>query len=130
MKYCDAKIIARRTIHGIPNPCYNGLWYDLKGFLPIHHKFWFCVDDLTRCVGGTRRKYCVDRPLVPSMWLVQVRTNLTQFEVTTLQEVGFVMCETCKCVTQTFFANESTTPCNQHVDLEAWPKTRNNKPIW
>ncbi len=29
-----------------------------------------------------------------------------------------------------FFANESTTPCNWPTNLEAWPKTHNNKPIW
>jgi hypothetical protein len=69
MKHCDAGIIARKTIHGIPSPFYDGLWFDLKGSAPIHHKFWFCVDDLI-CVGGTGRKYYVNRPLVPSMWLV------------------------------------------------------------
>jgi hypothetical protein len=68
MKHCDAIIIAKKTICAIPNPCYDGLWFDLKGFTPICHKFWFCEDDLIHCVGGIGRKYCVDRPLVPSMW--------------------------------------------------------------
>ncbi len=57
-----------------------------------------CADDLTHCVGGTRRKYCVDRPLVPSMWPMQVGTSLIQFEVTTLEEARFVLCEVHKCV--------------------------------
>jgi hypothetical protein len=35
-----------------------------------------------------------------------------------------------KCAPWTFFANESTTPPNQLANLEAWPKTHNNKPIW
>jgi hypothetical protein len=91
---CDARIIAKKTIHGILNPCYNGLWFDLKGSASIRHKFWFCANDLTCCVGGIGRKYYVDRPLVPSMWSMQVGTNLTHFEVTTLEEAGFVMCET------------------------------------
>jgi hypothetical protein len=76
MKHCDTKIIAKRTIRGIPNPCYDCLWSDLKGSTLIHHKFWFCVDDLTYFVGRTKRKYCVDTPLVTSTWLVQVGTDL------------------------------------------------------
>ncbi len=124
------QIIAKITVRGIPNPCYNGLWYDLKGFVPICHKFWFCVFDFIHCVGGTGKKYGVDRPLVPSMWLLQVGTDLIQFEVPSLEEARFVMCEMHKCAPQTLFANESTTPRNQLVDLESWPKNRNNKPIW
>jgi hypothetical protein len=86
MKHCDTKIITKKIVFGIPNPCYDGLWFDLKGFAPIHHKFWFCANDLTPCVGGTGRTYYIDRTFVPSMWLVQVRIDLTQFEVTTLEE--------------------------------------------
>ncbi len=112
MKHCDVRIIIRKIIHGIPNPCYDGLWCDLKGSTPICHKFWFSVDDLIRYVGRTGRNYCVDRPLVPSTWPVQIGTNLTQFEVTVLEEARFVMCEVCKCAPQTFFVNESTTPYN------------------
>jgi len=39
---------------------------------------------LTRCVGGIGRKYCVNRPLVPSTWPMQVGT--IQFEVIVLEE--------------------------------------------
>jgi hypothetical protein len=66
-------------------------------------------------------------PLVPSMWQVQVGTNLIQFEMTTLEEVGFVLCEGKKCVPQTLFVNESKIPCNQLANTGAWPKTHNNK---
>jgi hypothetical protein len=60
---------------------------------------------------------------------MQVGTNLTQFEVTTLEEVGFILCEACKCAPQTFFVNESTTPCNQPTYPKAWQKIHNNKSI-
>ncbi len=128
MKHCDAIIIAKKIVHGIPSPYYDGLWSDLKGFALIRHKFWFCVNNLTRCVGGTRRKYCVNRPLVPSMWPVQVGTNLTQFEVITLEEAKKNLFEARKCVPQTLFANESTT-CSRLANPKAWPKNHNNKPI-
>jgi hypothetical protein len=39
---------------------------------------------MIHCVRGTRKKYYVDKPLVPSMWLVQVGTDLIQFEVIVL----------------------------------------------
>jgi hypothetical protein len=64
MKYCNAKIIARKTIRGILSPCDDGLRFDLKGFAPIHHKFWFCANDLICCVRGIGRKYCVNWPFV------------------------------------------------------------------
>jgi hypothetical protein len=73
MKHYNAKSIARRIVYGILSPCYNGLWFDLKRFAPICHKFWFFVDDLIHCVGRTRKKYCFNRPLVPSM---QIRIDL------------------------------------------------------
>jgi hypothetical protein len=68
MKHCDTQIITRRTICGTPSLCYDALQSDLKGSALICHKFWFCAYDLTHCVGRTRKKYCVDRPLVPPTW--------------------------------------------------------------
>jgi hypothetical protein len=86
MKHCNTKIIAIKTICGIPSLYYDGLWSNLKRFAPIHHKFWFYVNDLICCVWRTERKYCVNRPLVPSRQLVQVGTDWTQFEVIALEE--------------------------------------------
>jgi hypothetical protein len=86
MKHCDTIIIARKIVRGIYSPSYDGLWSDLKGSAPIRHKLWVCVNDLTHYVGGIGRKYCIDRPFVPSTWPVQVGTDLTQFEVTTLEK--------------------------------------------
>jgi hypothetical protein len=62
------------------------------------------------------------------MWPVQVGNNLTQFEVITLEEAKFVLCEARKCVPHTLFANESTT-CSRLANPKAWPKNHNNKPI-
>ncbi len=39
MKHCDTRIIAKKIVHGILDPSYDGLWCDLKGFGPIRHKF-------------------------------------------------------------------------------------------
>jgi len=61
---------------------------------------------------------------------MQVGTNLIQFEMIALGEARFILCEACKCVFRTLFVNENTTHCKWHAYPEAWPKTRNNKPIW
>jgi hypothetical protein len=71
MKHCNAVIITKITNCGIPSPCYNGLWFNLKRSTPICHKFWFCANVLTHCVGRTRRKYHVNKPFVPSTWPMQ-----------------------------------------------------------
>jgi hypothetical protein len=35
MKNYNAKIIAKKIVCGIPNPCYDGLWSDLKRSAPM-----------------------------------------------------------------------------------------------
>jgi hypothetical protein len=41
-------------------------------------------------VGRTNKKYALDRPTLPSLWLVQVGTNLIQIEVVALEESWFL----------------------------------------
>jgi hypothetical protein len=43
------------------------------------------------CVGGTKHKYALDRWVILEIWPIQVETNLTQDEIKSLEEVGFVM---------------------------------------
>jgi hypothetical protein len=64
--------------------CYVGDWFTTKGASIDLHKFWFCHDDLNCCVGGTNRKYALDRPTLLSLWHVQARTYFTQIEVVAL----------------------------------------------
>jgi len=53
--YGKAKIISKQTNHGTPTPCYVGQWSTTKGVSIELHKFWFCHDDLLRCVRWTSR---------------------------------------------------------------------------
>jgi hypothetical protein len=39
---------------------------------------------------GTKHKYAIDRPVVPSIWHVQKKTNLSQDEMKSLEEKDFV----------------------------------------
>jgi hypothetical protein len=65
--FCEAKIISKISIYGIPAACYDGLWCVAKKSPIVRHKFWFCTDDLILCVGFHSRKCAVDRPIIPSI---------------------------------------------------------------
>ena len=52
-------------------------------------QFFFCNDDIERCVKGTKRKWVKSRPEVPKVWPVKVGTNLTQREILALESAGF-----------------------------------------
>jgi hypothetical protein len=43
------------------------------------------------CIGNTKCKYALDRPIVPKIWLVEAKTNFTQDEIKFLEEAGFVL---------------------------------------
>jgi hypothetical protein len=127
--YCKVKIISRRTKCGILAPCYVGNWRAAKGVTIELHKFWFCHDDQNRCVGGIRKEYAIGRPIVPSLWPVQERTNLTQDEVMTLKKAGFLLSRKAKCHPRNLFGDSSSFPINKPADATAWLTTRNGKNI-
>jgi hypothetical protein len=67
--YYKARIISKQTNHGIPTLCYVGYWYATQGVSIELHKHWFCHDDLMHCVGGTSKKYALNRPTLFSYGL-------------------------------------------------------------
>jgi hypothetical protein len=89
--YCKAKIISKQIDYGIHVPCYVGYWSPAQGVSIELHKFWFCHDDLMHCVGRTSSKYALNRPTLPSLWLMQERIDLTQIEVVALEEASFLL---------------------------------------
>ncbi len=95
--FYKAIIISNQIDRGIPTPCYVGFWFATKATSIELHKFWFCHDDLMHCVGGTSRKYALNRLALPYLWLVQARTNLTQIEVVALEEAGFLLLKKPRC---------------------------------
>jgi len=97
--------------------------------LRILHKFWFCHDDQRCCVGGIGRKYAIGRLIVPSLWLVQEGTNLTQDEVTTLEEVSFFLSKKPKCHPKNLFDDDAYLLVNKLADANNRPKIRNGKNI-
>ncbi len=59
---------------------------------------------------------------------LQEGIKLIQNEVTTLEEVGFLLLQEVEMSSSKYiFCNETSTPINKLLDANAWPKTRNNK---
>jgi hypothetical protein len=148
-QYYKAKIIYKQTNCGILASCYVGYWFATQGVLIELHKFWFCHDDLMCCVGGTNMKYAFDRPTLPSIWHVQVGTNLIQIEVVALEEAGSLLLEELRCLVVNqvgddifafmnhlfaralwnLFGDGTFAHAYKPLDLDVWPKSRNGKKI-
>jgi hypothetical protein len=90
---CTAKIVSNSN--STSTPAYLGVWNYYKFTTPKVEKFFFCPDDIERCIKGSRRKwvdkFSVDqeRPPIPLVWHVKIGTNLTRSEIVKLENVGF-----------------------------------------
>ena len=91
------KYTAQIVLHGksTPVPTYSGLWRNVKFNREKHMQFFFCSDDIERCVKGSRRKWVIpysdtlERPPIPTIWPVKIGTNLTHSEIVALENAGF-----------------------------------------
>ena len=60
-------------------------------------QFFFCSDDIERCVKGSRRKWVIpysdwptlESPTIPTIWPMKIGTNLTHSEIVALKNAGF-----------------------------------------
>jgi hypothetical protein len=80
-----------------------------------HHKHWFCLDDLSHCISGTLLKFAVVKHVVPIVCPIQESINLTQNELTTLEEVGFSFVCFYRSNVQSLFGSQSSCSSNSHV---------------
>ncbi len=79
--------------------------------------------------------------IVPTLWPIQEGTNLTQKEVTTLEEVGFSFDCLCRNNVQSSFGFQSSSSSNFHVltlrchslvrpsNASCWPTIRGGKKV-
>jgi hypothetical protein len=84
---CTARIA--KGSKGTPTPTYRGRKTQYGGTKVIVTDFWFCPDDIERCVKGTKRSWILNWPQVPDVWPILRGTNLTREEILLLQDVGF-----------------------------------------
>jgi hypothetical protein len=75
--------------HGTPAPTYKGLKKEYRSTNIMEYEFWFCHDDIKRCVSGSKKKYVLDWPIIPNTWHVKIGTNLSRHEVLALEDAGF-----------------------------------------
>ncbi len=73
----------------------------------------FFHDHLMRCVGGTSRKYELNRPALPSLWHVQEGRNFTQIEVVALEGASFLLMEKSRCPLVNPIGDDIFAPLNQ-----------------
>ena len=84
---CTSKIAKGKK--GTPAPTYHGRKEEYGSKRQVLADFWFCSDDIDRCVKGTKRRWILDWPEVPEVWPVLSGTNLNREETLLLQHAGF-----------------------------------------
>jgi hypothetical protein len=86
-KKCTAKIIQDNK--STATLTYTGMMYHYSKTKEECMQFFFCNDDIERCVKGTRRRYIQSRSIIPSIWPVKIGTNLSKKEILDLENIGF-----------------------------------------
>jgi hypothetical protein len=86
-KKCKAKIVQGNKPTAAPT--YTSVMRNPHKKRPEVMEFFFCNDDIERCVKGTKRKWVQSRPDIPSIWPVKIGTNLSKNEILDLENVGF-----------------------------------------
>ena len=115
-------------------PTYRGTRTEYKGTKPQTDDFWFCPDQIARCVMGPKRFFVIDRPEIPEVWPVLSGTNLTRSEILELQEAGFRLQSTTALSPRRLFTTSKvfepvlwTHPRPLHADRV--PSSRNGKNV-
>ena len=83
------KMIIVRGSKATAAPMYVGQKREFKGTRVETDEFWFCPDDIKRCVMGPRRSHVLSRPQIPEIWPVMIGTNLTTDEIILFEDAGF-----------------------------------------
>jgi hypothetical protein len=72
-KKCEAKIVQGSKPTAAPT--YTGIIQNTHKKRPEMMEFFFCNDDIERCVKGTKRKWVQSRPDILSIWPVKIGTT-------------------------------------------------------
>ena len=130
-KKCKAKIV-----HGNKStaaPTYIGIMQNAHKKRPETMKFFFCNDDIERCVKGTKRKWVLSRPDIPSIWPLKIGTNLSKKEILHLESAGFQLPQRAIISPRRLFGMEellfSLASFPTAANADDFPKTRSGKSI-
>jgi hypothetical protein len=119
---------------GTTAPIYRERKTQYGGTKEIVTDFWFCPNNIDRCVKGSKRSWVLDWPHVPNVWPVLSGTNLTCQETLLLQDAGFKLQEHPSMSPRHMFmlSNFFEAPVFDHLgppNLDIHPSTRNSKSI-
>jgi hypothetical protein len=130
-KKCEAKIVQGSKPTAAPT--YTGIMQNTHKKRPEVMEFFFCNDDIERCVKGTKRKWVQSRPDIPSIWPVKIGTNLSRKEILDFESTGFQLPQRAVISPRRLFGieelpfNLASFPTPASVD--DYPKTRSGKSI-
>ena len=86
-KKCTTQIVQNNV--AIATPTYTGMMDNYRKSHLDRMQFFFCNDDIERCVKGTRRKLVKSIPPVPTIWSVKMGTKLSKAEILSLKAARF-----------------------------------------
>jgi hypothetical protein len=96
-------------------------------------EFFFCNDDIERCVKGTKRKWVQSRPGIPSIWPVKIGTNLSKKEILDFESAGFHLPQRAVISPRRLFGTEelpfNLASFSTPASVDDCPKTRSGKSI-
>ena len=112
------KCVARIVQHGKSTaaPTYTGPMKNYQKDRIETHQFFFCNDDIDRCVKGSKRKWVLSVPKVPEVWPVKIGTKLTKKEILSLENAGFRLPQLKEMSPRRLFQDRAAA-----VDLSAYP---------
>jgi hypothetical protein len=86
-KKCTTKIVQGNRSTAAPT--YTGMMVHYKKDKEDHMQFYFCNNDIKRCVKDTRWRWVKSILDVPNIWLAKIGTNLTRIEILALENTSF-----------------------------------------
>jgi hypothetical protein len=113
-KNCRAKIVQGNTATAAPT--YTGVMEHHQKKTDKVMEFFFCNDDIERCIKGTKRRWMKSRPDVPNVWPVKIGTNLSRKEILDLERAGFQLPQRAVISPRRLFGIEDLPP-----DLSSYP---------
>ena len=129
---CTSKIAKGKK--DIPAPTYCGRKEEYGSNREVVADFWFCSDDIDRCMKGTKWRWVLDWLEVPEVWPILSGTNLNQEETLLLQHARFCLQERpllspCQLfnMSKVFSPILYDHPLSKNSDVH--PTLRNNKAI-
>jgi hypothetical protein len=127
------RLLVRRWSGTSQGPTYTSVVQNTHKKKPQVMEFFFCNNDIERCVKGTKRKWVQLRPDILSIWPVKIGTNLSTKEILDFESTGFQLPQRAVISPRRLFGMEALpfdlasfpTPASPNGS----PKTRSGKSI-